>query len=319
MKHSRGLKLRLLAGVAGAAALALAAVAWGSPVTLPGPDADPSQPIKLGAQGEAFFDPYQPPGLDAYNDECALGDDPVDEEGTGDVGFTPASDVGSDGGDSDVFDGGLILAVGDTIFEDADQTGDLVGQQLTVGPTKLEGLRVKRVETALPGSPTLRSLIKLKNKSKHKVKKRTITWDSDVGADRDEEVWATSSGDESLTDSDRWLVFIEGPDTPGDAPGTLVLSGKGKGVKQTTVADGITDQNGCVRFTVRAKVPAKSSRYLLFFTEVHDESDEGADLAASDAAKFNTKKPGGGVLAGLKKSVKAKVLNWDLVKEPKKH
>jgi hypothetical protein len=318
MKHSRGLKVRLLGAAIGAGALALAAVALATPVTLPEPG-DTSQPIRLDAAGNAFFDPYQPSGYDAYNDECALGDDPVDEDGTGDVGFTPASEGVSDDGSQDVFDGGLVLAVRDTIFEDSDQTGDLVGEQLTVGPEKLAGLRVKRVETALPGSPTLRSLIKLKNKSKHKAKKRTITWDSDLGADGDEEVWATSSGDESLTDSDRWLVFIEGPDTPGDAPGTLVLYGKGKGVKQTTVADGITDHNGCVRFTVRAKVPAKSSRYLLFFTEVHNESDEGADLAASDAAKFDSKKPGGGVLDGLKKSVKAKVLNWDLVKERKGH
>jgi hypothetical protein len=313
MKHLRGIKLRLFGAVAATAAIALAAVAWGAPVTLPNPDSLTSQPIKLDVAGNAFFDPYQPP--DTYNDDCAAGDlggDTVD-----DLGFTPASDGESDDGSSDEFDGGLILLVGDTIFEDADATGDLVGEQLTVGPTKLEGLRVKRVETGLQGSPTLRSLIKLKNKSKHKAKKRTLSWESDFGADKDEVVRSTSDGNDVLSDSDRWVVFADSETSPSDAVGTLALYGKGKGVKKTQVVDPIADQNGCVEHSIRVKVPAKSSRYLLFFTEAHNGDEDGVGDAVSDAAKFNTKKPGGGVLAGLKKSVKAKILNWDLVKEKK--
>ena len=305
MTYLRGMKLRVLTPAVAAGALVLAAVAWGAPVTLPGPD-DSSQPIHLDAEGNAFFDPYQPP--DTYNDDCAFGDLPGTD--VDDIGFTPASDGASDDGSSDEFDGGLILSVADRIFEDQDQTGDLVGEQLTVGPTKLKGLRVKRIETGLPGSPTLRSLIKLKNKSKQKAKKRTLTWESDLGADGSEVVEDTSSGDAALSDSDRWLVFSD-EEPIGDAVGTLVLYGKGKGVKKTQVADPISDQNGCVKHTIRAKVPEKSSRYLLFFTEAHD------DVAGSsgDADKFDSKKPGGGALDGLKRSVKKKVLNWDLVKD----
>jgi hypothetical protein len=310
MKHLGRTKLRVLAVGTGAVALSVAAVAWASPVTLPNPDTSPSQPIQLDVEGAGYFDPYQPP--DEYNDDCAFGDLGGDE--VDDLGFTPASDGQFDNGENDEFDGGLILSIEGTIFEDDDLTGNLVGEQLTVGPTKLKGLRVKRVETGLQGSPTLRSLIKLKNKSKRKTKKRSITWESDLGADQSEVVRATSSGDESLADSDRWLVFADSETSPGDAVGTLVLYGKGKGVKKTTVADGISDQDGCIRHTIRVKVPKKSSRYLLFFTEAHSADEEGVDDAVADAAKFNSKKPGGGVIAGLKKSVKKKVLNWDLVK-----
>lgn len=312
MKHLRGTKLRLVAAAAGAIALSVAAVAWTAPVTLPNPDTSPSQPIQLNVEGpNAYFDPYQPP--DEYNDDCAFGDLGGDE--VDDLGFTPASDGQFDDGINDEFDGGLILSIKGTIFEDADLSGNLVGEQLTVGPTKLKGLRVKRVETGLQGSPTLRSLIKLKNKSKQKTKKRSITWESDFGADKDEVVRATSSGDESLTDSDRWLVFADSEDGPGDAVGTLVLYGKGNGVTKTKVSDPVADQNGCVKHTIRVRVPKKSSRYLLFFTEVHNADEEGVDDAVSDGAKFNKKKPGGGVLAGVKKSVKKKVLNWDLTND----
>jgi hypothetical protein len=298
----------LVVGVAGA--FALAAIAWAAPVTIPGPDQF-QQTLRLNSAGDAFFDVYQPP--DQYNDDCALGDLGGDIED--DVGFSPASDGESDDGSNDEFDGGLILSIQGAIFEDTDHVGDKVGEQITVGPTKLKGLRVKRVETALQGSPTLRSLIKLKNKSKQNAKKRTVTWESDLGADTNEVVRATSSGDSALTDSDRWLVFADDDATPGDAVGTLVLYGKGKGVKKTRVENPVADQDGCVRHTIRVKVPKKSSHYLLFFTEVHNADEDGVDQAESDAAKFNKKKPGGSVLGGLKKSVKKKILNWDLTKK----
>jgi hypothetical protein len=306
MKH-RGIKLRLLAAAVGVGALALAAVAWAAPVTLPeATDND----LNLESVGDAHFDISQPGN---YNDDCALGDVGDAEDN---IGFSSGSDVTSPDGDSDTFDGGLVLAVGDTIFEDSDQTGDLVGQQITVGPETVAGLRVKRTETALQGSPTLRSLIKLKN-NKKKAVKRELIWDSDLGADESEVVWASSTGDEVLSDEDRWMVFADSETSPSDAVGTFALYGKGKGVKKTQVFNPVTDEDSCISFSINVRVPKKSSRYLLFFTEVHDNGEDGADLAASDAAKFNTKKPGSGVLAGLKKSVKKKVVNWDLFKEKK--
>ena len=299
------MKRRAAIAVVAAGALALAAVAWASPVTLP---VAQDYELNLESKGDAIFDVAQP---GKYNDDCAAGDIGLAEDN---VGFSPANDGQSESGNTDEFDGGLILSVKGQIFEDPDQTGDLVGDQITVGPTKLAGLRVKRVETALQASPTLRSLIKLKNKSKHKAKKRTITWESDLGADTSEVVHRTSSGDAVLTDSDRWFVFADSEDSPADPPGTLVLFGKGKGVKKTQVVDPITDQNGCVEHSIRVKVPKKSSRYLLFFTEAHDIGLAGVSDAISDAAKFNKKRPKGELLAGLKKSVKKKVLNWDLAK-----
>jgi hypothetical protein len=320
MQHSRRLKLGLLAATVGTSALLFAALALSAPVEIPFYNDDE---LNLETQGGGHFDVSQPPYAytsgDGGDDMCALGD--ISDTDEDNLGYTPANDVRSslDGSSSDEFDGGLVLWVGDSVFEDSDLSGDQVGEQLTVGPTKLEGLRVKRVETALQGSPTLRSLIKFKNKSKHQTKKRTITWDSDVGADTTEVVWASSSGDQVLSDSDRWFVFADNDTAPGDAVGTMVLYGKGKGVKKTKITDGVADQNGCLDQTIPVKVPAKSSRYLLFFTETHDASADGADLATSDAAKFNKKKPAGELLAGIKKSVKKKVLNWDLVKEPKKH
>jgi hypothetical protein len=308
MRHLRGTKLRLLVAAICAAALALAAVAWATPTPIPVVE---TGALNLNAQGNAAFDASQPP--DAYFEDCALGDLGGDFED--DIGFTPANSVFSDNGDSDTFDGGLVLAVrsrsGTTIFEDSDQTGNKVGEQITVGPEKIQGLKVTRVETALQTSPTLRSLIKLRNK-RNKAVKRTLIWDSDLGADGTEVVRASSTNDLVLTNADRWMVFGDDPATLDDPQGTFVLYGKGKGVKKTKVFNPVENADGCISFRITVKVPKRSSRYLLFFTEVHDNDALAGALA--DAKRFSRKRPRG-VLGGVKKSVKKKVLNWDLGKK----
>ena len=306
--RSRRGKLSLFAALGGVLAVAIAAVAWAAPVTIPGPDGF-QQNLRLESEGDSFFDVYQPP--DQYNDDCALGDlgGPIAD----DVGFSPASDVDAEDGTNDTFDGGLVLAVrspgGTTIFEDSNQTGNKVGEQITVGPEKIRGLRVTRVERALQTSPTLRSLIKVKNPKRGKAIKRTLIWDSDLGADDSEVVRASSTNDLVLTNADRWMIFGDDPVNPSDAQGTFVLYGKGKGVKKTKVFNPVVDADSCISFRITVRVPPRSSRYVLFFTEVHPE-DALAD-AVADAKKFNRKKPAG-VLGGLKKSVKKRVVNWDL-------
>ena len=303
--HSPARKLALLAATGAAVALGAAAIAWAAPVQIP----DSYQILNLESVGDARFDVTQPP--DQYNDDCALGDlgGPVAD----DVGYSPATDVRSEGNDSDTFDGGLVLAIGrpggaPVVFEDSDQFANKVGQQITAGPETITGLRVTRTERALATTPTLRSLIKLRN-PKRKAQKRRVIWDSDLGADGNEVVLASSTTDLVLTNADRWMIFDEDPGS--DPLGTFVLYGKGKGVKKTRVFNGVADADGCISFQTTVKVPKRSTRYLLFFTQVHD-SDDG-DGAVAAAKKFNRRKPAG-VLAGLGKKVKRNVVNWKLTR-----
>jgi hypothetical protein len=288
-------------------ALAGASLAFG--VKLPDPD-DTSSPIRLEAKGDSYFDPYQP--AYEYNDACALGDlggDPVD-----DVGFTPSSDgVAPNGLDSDLFDGGDVLWVqkgnNRQVFEAPHNKGRLTGNELKVGPRKVKGLKITRTEKSLSGSPTLRSLIALKNTGKHAAGRKLI-WDSDLGADGDEFVRGSSSGNKKLSDSDRWVVYADAETgDASDAPGTLVLYGKG-GQKQTDVKNPIKDQDGCVSFDLSARVPAGETRYLLFFTEVHDSDD--VDGAVDDAKKFNDRNLSKALLKGVPDNVRHQILNWDL-------
>jgi hypothetical protein len=297
-----------LAGT-GTAVVALVGASLALGIKLPTPD-DTNSPIKLHAADGSFFDPYQPPYQ--YNDDCALGD--LGGAVTDDVGFTPSSDgTAPNGSESDLFDGGDVLWVSkggkQKVFEAPQGKGRKNGEQLEVGPNKVLGLKISRTETALPKSPTLRSLIKLKN-PKNQATNWKLIWDSDFGADGDEWVRGSSSGDKKLTDSDRWFVYADTETGDGsDAPGTMVLYGKG-GQKSTDIRNGIKDQDGCASFDLTVKIPAGETRYLLFYTEVHDGDDVGG--AVDDAKKFNDQKLSKGLLKGVSDGIKHKVLNWDL-------
>jgi len=267
--------------------------------------------LVLEAEGGAEFDVTQPP--DQYNDDCALGDlgGPVAE----DLGYSPATDTRSDDGYSDAFDGGLVLWVrsksGRTVFEDSNQMGLLRDANfLKTGPEKLRGLTVTRTEQTLQVAPALRSLIKLKN-PKRKPVSRTIIWDSDLGADESEVVLASATADKQLSAADRWMVFGDDEESPGDNVGTFVLYGK-RAAKETGVFNPVTDQDSCVSFRIQVRVPAKSSRYVLFFTETHDPDEEGVAAARQDAKRYNDRNLGRVELKGIRAGVRKKILNWDL-------
>jgi len=225
--------------------------------------------------------------------------------------YSPVDDGSTVGGRSDAFDGGLVLFVEDQAF--AATKGNETGEQLAVGPKNVGGLKVTRTDRALPGSRTLRDLTKLSNPHKHAVTK-TITLNSELGSDADTFVEGTSSGDKKFNKADRWGVTSDQDQTTsGDPPVTLVHYGKGAAVKtkrqfgprsQTATVDG----QDCVvpQFVVR--IGGHQTRYLLFFAELSDAVSD----SLTSAQKFNHRHLTPGLLSGLSKGVKAKILNWDL-------
>ncbi len=295
----------LLVGAAFLIAIPVALAARAS-FAIPYPGSDDKLLLEL--RGDGFFDAYQPP--DEYNDDCALGD--LGGETIDDVGFTPASDVRSEGASDDAFDGGLVLWVRNGnklgVFEDPNSKGNLNGNTLKVGPDNVGGLKVTRTERVFPNLVALRSLIKLQNRSKSKAAKRTIIWDSDLGADDDEVSRASSNGSANLADNDRWMVFADSDSSPSDAVGTFVLYGKGAS-HTTKVFNPVADADSCISFKIKVRIPPDSVRYLLFFTEVHDAVDVAE--AKQAAARYNARQPAK-VLKGLSGKVKKNVLNWDL-------
>jgi hypothetical protein len=208
----------------------------------------------------------------------------------------------------DAYDGGLVLVVGSETFADPDDVGDVSvrNNSLAVGPATLEGLRVSRTDRALATSPTLRSLIKLRNPGPAQT--WDIIWDSNLGSDGGEEVRATSNGDTTYQLGDRWVVSSDDATEPSDPVLTHVLFGKSNPREKTVEIIEPPEGTGCftVRFSVR--VPADSTRYLLFFTEM-TKTHGGAE---NKAGKFNDRNLNDKLLKAIKAKVRNRVLNWDL-------
>ena len=232
-------------------------------------------------------------------------------------GFTPAEDGDFDS-QSDAFDGGLYLHVRGRLFNDADGIGNYNAgdQQLKMGTNTVQRLRVTRTDRALQDSPTLRTLVRLSNPTGRDIA-APITWDSAMGADDDEGTRGSNAGNALVTTpKDDWIVASDDAATPSDPPVTFAVYGRGAiRVKQRAVPwapedpdPGDDSSEGCVVFKFRVKVPAGTSRYVLFFTEMHETNEDAID-AADRFSRLNGSRP---LMDGVSNGVMKRVLNWNL-------
>jgi hypothetical protein len=252
----------------------------------------PINDVELEGAGPTFWDPETRDGTFCLNEK---------------LGFSPVDD-GIFDANPDAFDGALMSFVNGVPFRDPDNNGQLSGEQLTVGPGLAGGLRVVRIERALQGSPTLRSLISFQNRRDTRRVAR-IQWDSSLGSDGEEEVRGTSDEDATLELSDRWLVTSDDAVNASldDPPLVFVLWGKNARVRTLNIIEPPGDS--CFTISMRISVPANSKRYLLFFTEMHDNSNAAA---ISSALKFNNVGPASPLLNGIGPRVRDNILNWNL-------
>ncbi|HEX6207609.1 MAG TPA: hypothetical protein VF058_04535 [Actinomycetota bacterium] len=232
-------------------------------------------------------------------------------------GYAPVDDgeIGLGTGRTDAFDGGLLLMVGPptgqpddaTTFHDSDSIVDKVGEQVKAGPELLEGLRVTRLDRVLPKTPTMRTLVALRNTT-GSAKARDIYLDSDLGSDSNTEIRGSSNGSATLLATTRWAVTSDSATDPGDPVVTHVLWGKKAPRRTTEVLESPSGANTCMVIRMRIRVPRKSVRYLLFFAEMTPTNIAGVN----GAGKFNKRKLNKALLAGIGKKVRGRILNWKL-------
>jgi hypothetical protein len=237
---------------------------------------------------------------------------PCGGPGSGDA-YIPVEDgvYGGGGQDSDfksdAFDYGLMVQIGATPFADADDNGSTGPNSFTVGPRNVEDLRITTTATGLVSSRTLRYLVSLRNPSGSPIS-RVFTLDSDLGSDIQTNPRESSSGDDSFTETDRWVVTSDNATAPSDPPVTHVLFGKRAREKVTDVVENATAGNNCLTVEYELRIPRRSTRYMLFFAEMADSNE----AAIASAAKFNKRELNRKLLTGLSASVRANVLNFDL-------
>lgn len=262
---------------------------------------EPITDVDLEAGGDAVFDPENDePG----NDTCLTAD--IRDEDA----YTPVDDGFIDGGSSDAFDSGVLLLVNGKSFVDADDNGNVTGEQIKVGPSTLSGVKVTRTDRALAASPTQRSLISFKN-PKNRSKRLTVAIENDYGADDSEVVRGSAKAPNLFySKQDNWVVVADDPTSPSDTVVTHAFFGKRANETVAKVTNGFPNADSCLNVRFSIKVPGKSKRHLMLFTQLHD-SDE-VPLARNRAKAFGKNKLGQQFRAGLSNGTERKILNWDL-------
>jgi len=219
-------------------------------------------------------------------------------------GETDPDDETDMGSQSDAFDGGLVLEVDGSTFQDSDSTAELAGQTLMTQDS-FGGLEVIREDTAMTSSPTLRTLTTFDNVSSEDIS-ATVVWSSNLGSDDDEEVRGSSDGNSSYDLSDGWVVSDD--DTSDNDPAlTFVLFGGGAPqVTTDSIVDGDTFGTGCFSVDFEITIPAESSRSLMFFTEMNQTTADALNAGPS----FDSIEATSDLLGGLSSADLLGILNW---------
>lgn len=214
---------------------------------------------------------------------------------------------------SDAFDGGLVLFVDDARLPIT--AGQLfLENAVLIGPVTLSGLEVSITYAALGSSPTLRTLVEVHNPTGAPIS-TTIALATNVGSDDNTLIRGTSSGDDNVTDVDRWVITSdkETP-SPNDPVNTHVVAGPGTPAVTPTLATRVfdcsdsKDPNGVLARYALTVGPGEIQSVLLF-NQLHREVSE----ATTDVASFDaTPSPVDPLLAAFDPPSPAEVVNWTL-------
>ena len=224
---------------------------------------------------------------------------------------------------SDAYDFGWSGWVNDVPFV-APSVVDLTGTTMLAGPVTMSGINVFVQYYFSPTLQAGRILVWLVNPASSATAV-TVKVPINFGSDNDTQVDATSSGDTTVTTTDRWVVTSDGG--LGDPVNTTVFYGPGSPTStpsaytQTVFSCYTADGLGA---TFNVTVPPTSSVALMFFAGLGDIVGQGNTIsgAISNAAIFdsvatlaNTTDLLAGVTVGTSPG-SAPILNWEGLSVP---
>lgn len=238
----------------------------------------------------------------------------------GDCGPIPGIglfDAGLSAPNFDAFDGGLILFVDDVPLPVTAEISEDADGAVRAGPATLSRLDVTLTYAPLQSSPTLRTLVEVRNPTAAAVSTR-IALATNFGSDDTTVIRSTSDGDAAITSADRWAITSDdaagGPDA--DPVTTHVVAGPNATVPPAIATDvfdcsGPSTANGILA-TYDLSVGPGETQTLLLFNQVHTLADD----ATSDVAVFDgIPGPRDAILENLEATILTSVVNWSLCRQ----
>jgi hypothetical protein len=210
----------------------------------------------------------------------------------------------------DALDGAHFIYVNESIFNDDDNEGEIKGRSVTAGPQPLKGVRVKVTHTALSKEAVVRTLVRFTNDA-DTDKTRQVAFQGNSGGDGDEKTVDSPSNNQTVLETvDTWVAYSPEPSQPTDPTKVTALFGPGQ-VRESTAnvvaypGDAIGTQD-CLWVDYSIKIPANSTRYMLFFTRLVPTAESGA----SAGGDYTSEK--GFLFEGMSDKVRGQTLNWKI-------
>lgn len=241
-------------------------------------------------------------------------------DGTLGLGISDAYRDGENRERGDAFDNGLVFEIaGETLSAPETWTveserigqGDVVDRAVTAGPMAAAGLRTEVQYRSLGGSHMLRSTLHMKNTGDEAVSV-PVTVSTNVGADSGNVVRGSSSGDETLTAADRWVVTSASPGLNNDPVNLHSLAGPGRVETPVEATSGaVFDCAGVegVGAAYDLRIPAGKTETLMFFNRLAPTATKALRMAE----RFESApRPGNALVDDLTAKQRASVVNWDL-------
>jgi hypothetical protein len=144
----------------------------------------------------------------------------------------------------------------------------------------------------------------------HRNKTRKISFDSNSGGDAAEDTIATDAGRRELDREDRWVVWSPEAAQPEDAAKVTSLTGphlKRVGLRSVDRRPGdVSGKPDCLSVDMSVTVPARSTRYLLFFTRLTDDAATGESAASDFDEELRY------LFSGMSQEQQRQSVNWSL-------
>lgn len=215
----------------------------------------------------------------------------------------------------DAWDGAFefFINVQDSVYTDAgaDSVGgvDTTGTTFSLLEQLINGLYVSKKYYFSPAEPVVRVTYKLRNPSATAISVKAVAH-TNLGSDGQTIMDSSSSGIDSLVNTDRWMITSDGTGYPnGDAVNTWVRFGPGTIACTPVFGDRPESGTGSYSDTIAVTVPANS--YVLFMQL--NRLDSSVSAATAHVATFNTVAGihDAGYLTGMTDEELLSVVNWD--------
>lgn len=209
---------------------------------------------------------------------------------------------------TDGLDGAFLVAVNGAGFVNPDGTLDLTGTTVTSDPVVLSGLTTRVQYYFAPTQPVARAVFSFTNATQAPIS-ATVSVGSDAGSDGNTTVRATSSGNTTIENADRWILSSDSNPTTGDPTLLLVRYGTGAGTTVSSETGGYGTANSeYLVDNFALTVPAGTTRRIMVFVRL------GTDVPSNQAAaaQFDNLATlqAAGLLAGLTPAQQSELANW---------